>query len=628
MARAVRPFFVGSLALWIGLLSAVPARGQISPEEHAKHHPGQGAGPSQNIPPAGPMKGMMGGQGMMGGMMGQNPPREQYPSLMSLPELTPQRREEILSQAHARMQEGTALLSKGLDQLAQAAGAGDNVAMQEALVQVREGLQRFESGLAAKRAVNEGKAPREIALQWFKREMNLSGPATGEEPGFRLWGMTPFHSFIMAILVVFAGVMIWMYFHKMRRATELLKRLTSAVPITDAAEGGTAASPEATAITPRDSRPSSRAVADTGAGSATVVPTIPAPPRAGPWSGLLRVARIFEEATDVKTLRFTPPDGRPLPFGYLPGQFLSLTVRPEGKDGKPVRRSYTIASSPTQRDYAEITVKRVEQGVASGYLHDRVKEGDRLEVSAPFGSFTFTGREADSIVLLGGGVGITPLMTVIRYLTDHGWPNDIYLLYSCRTSRDFIFREELEYLQRRYANLHVVASMTRAAGTEWMGPTGRLTKELIAQNVPNIAARRVHLCGPPPMMEAMQGILAELGVPKESVRTESFTLARGKPEPERQVLETKPAPAASVTFARSGKSAPLPPDRTLLEVAESIGVEIPNVCRMGVCGVCKTKLLSGSVTMAVQDALTPEDKAKNLILACQARSTVPISVEA
>jgi ferredoxin-NADP reductase len=624
-ARAARLCFLGSLAVWIGLVFAVPARGQISPEEHAKHHPGQGAGPPQTIPPAGPM------QGMIGGMMGQNLPKEQYPSLMSLPELMPRQREEILNQAHARMQEGTSLLSKGLDQLAQAADAGDNVAMQEALVQMREGLQRFESGLAAKRAVAEGKAPREIALQWFKREMSLSGPATGEEPGFRLWGMTLFHTFIMAILVVFAGVMIWMYFHKMRRATELLKRLTSGAPVVGGAVvGGALAVSGAAAVPP---------VPPPFATNALVAPvsdkgpnrTAPWPPpgdKPGPWSGHLCVACVFEEATDVKTFRFTPPDGGPLSFSYLPGQFLSLTVRPEGKDGKPVRRSYTIASSPTQRDYVEITVKRVEQGVVSGYLHDRLKEGDQLEVTAPFGTFTFTGKEANSIVLVGGGVGITPLMTAIRYLTDHGWPNDIFLLYSCRTSRDFIFREELEYLQRRYANLHVVASMTRVAGTEWMGPTGRLTKELIAQNVPDITARRVHLCGPPPMMAAMQAILAELGVPKEQVKTESFTLARGKPEPERQVLETKPTQTATVAFTKSGKSAPLPPDRAVLEVAESIGVEIPNVCRMGVCGVCKTKLLSGSVTMAVQDALTPEDKAKNLILACQAKSTVPISVEA
>lgn len=339
----------------------------------------------------------------------------------------------------------------------------------------------------------------------------------------------------------------------------------------------------------------------------------------------MRVARIFQETPDVKTFRLTLPNNEPLPFSFLPGQFLSLTLRVEDK---PVRRSYTIASSPSQRDYLEITVKRVEQGVITSYLHDRTKEGDQLEVGAPFGSFTFAGTEASSIVLIGGGVGITPLMTVIRYLTDHGWPRDMFLLYSCRTSRDFIFREELEYLQRRYANLHVVATMTRAEGTNWMGTTGRITKELIAQSVPNLPSRRVHLCGPLPMMESVQGFLAELGVPLEQIKVESFTLARGKPEPERQALETKPAVSATVSFTKSGKAAPLPSDRTILEVAEASGVEIPNVCRVGVCGVCKVKLMAGSVTMAVQDALTPEDKARKLILACQAKSTENVSVEA
>jgi ferredoxin len=127
-------------------------------------------------------------------------------------------------------------------------------------------------------------------------------------------------------------------------------------------------------------------------------------------------------------------------------------------------------------------------------------------------------------------------------------------------------------------------------------------------------------------MEAVQGCWPNSGALRAG-QTESFTLAR-QPEAEREVAETKPAAPATVAFVRSGKSAPLPPERTVLEVAESIGVEIPNVCRAGVCGVCKVKLLSGSVTMAVQDALTPEDKARNLILACQARSTVPIRVEA
>jgi ferredoxin-NADP reductase len=546
---------------------------------------------------------------------------------MSLPESTPEKRAEVERQAHERMQAGAALMSQGLDRLSNAAPGDDYAAMQQATAQMREGLALFESGLAAHRALAEGKAPRDVAVQWFKSEMNLPGP-TGTEPAAGPFGLSWFHLALMALLIGFAVAMIGMYFRKMRRATDLLKRLTSGTPMAGAVVGGAPAPPGATAIPPPDGHASIPAVAGAGAGPATAVLTKSAPPQAGPWAGVLRVARIFDETPEVKTFRFTPPDGGALPFSYLPGQFLSLTVRPDSKDGTPARRSYTIASSPTQRDCVEITVKRVEQGLVSGYLHDRVRTDDRLEIAAPFGSFTFTGKETASIVLIGGGVGITPLMTVVRYLTDHGWPGEVFLLYSCRTTLNFIFREELEYLQRRYANLHVVATMTRAEGTAWMGPTGRLTKELIAQNVPNIVARRIHLCGPPPMMETLQALLAELGVPKEQVKTESFTLARGKPEPERQVLETKPAPAATVTLAKSGKSAPLPPDRTVLEVAESIGVEIPNVCRAGICGVCKTKLLSGSVTMAVQDALTPEDKACGLILACQAKSTIPISVEA
>jgi ferredoxin-NADP reductase len=630
---ALRLCGLGVIAVWIGLALASPSYAQVSPEEHKKHHPGAGkAGPPPGVP-GGP--GMMGGKdgmdGMMGGM-GSNPPKEQYPSLMDLPELSPEKRAEVQQQAHERMKAGAALMSQGLDKLSNAAAGDDYAAMQEATAQVREGLALFESGLAAHRALAEGKAPRDIALQWFKREMNLSAPPTSAEAPHGPFGLSWFHFFVMAVLLGFAAVMIWMYFHKMRRATELLKRLTSSAPAAGAAVGGAIAASQAGALPPLPPAPTtnSGAVAASVAG-AEPTRTLPWPPpdgKPGPWSGQLRVARIFGETPDVKTFRLTASGDGPLPFTYLPGQFLSLTVRPGGKDSQPVRRSYTIASSPTQRDYVEISVKRIEQGIVSGYLHDRVGEGDLLEVAAPFGSFTFTGREADSIVLIGGGVGITPLMTVIRYLTDHAWPKDIFLLYSCRTSRDFIFREELEYLQRRYANLHVVASMTRAAGTEWMGPTGRLTKELIAQNVPNIAARRVHLCGPPSMMEAIKAILSELGVPSEQVKTESFTLARGKPEPEPQVLETKPAPAATVAFARSGKSAPLPPDRTVLEVAEAIGVEIPNLWRAGVCGVCKTKLLAGSVTMAVQDALTPEDKAKGLVLACQAKSTGNVTFEA
>jgi ferredoxin-NADP reductase len=98
-----------------------------------------------------------------------------------------------------------------------------------------------------------------------------------------------------------------------------------------------------------------------------------------------------------------------------------------------------------------------------------VKAGDELDIAAPAGRFTFTGSEANSIVLIGGGVGITPLMSVIRYLTAHGWPGEIVLLYCFRQPQDFIFHEELEYLQRRNLNLRMIAAVTRRGQTPWIG---------------------------------------------------------------------------------------------------------------------------------------------------------------
>ena len=168
------------LAGWAALTCAGPARGQVSPEEHAKHHPGQATGKAEGGPPSGPPTGIAGGMGGMEGMHGgmhTAQPKESYPSLMSLPELTPDKRAELERQADERMNAGTALLSQGLDRLSDATAKDDYAAMQEATAQMREGLALFESGLAARRALAEGKAPRDIALQWFKGEMNLSAPA-------------------------------------------------------------------------------------------------------------------------------------------------------------------------------------------------------------------------------------------------------------------------------------------------------------------------------------------------------------------------------------------------------------------------------------------------------------------
>jgi ferredoxin-NADP reductase len=599
-------------AVCLGLAFAVSSSGQMSPGEHEAHHPSQTqTGPGASQPADSRVAREM---GEMMREMGVPPPKELYPSLMALPsDLPSEQRSELQQRAHERMKVGMGLLSEGSEALSKSAARDDFAAIEEATARMRQGLAQFESGLAAHRALTEGRTPRSIALEWFKREMNLL-PPDASTPPHGLFGLPKFHVFVIAILLAFTVAVSWTYFHKMRRAAQLLQGLTGGAPLA----------------------PTAGAVAIAAPAPASPVPLADgalAPAKPDKWSGKLRVGRIFQETPDVKTFRLMNPLGGVLPFTYLPGQFLTVTVIP---DGKPVKRSYTIASSPTQRDHAEITVKHEEGGVVSDFLHARVQEGDLLEFSGPLGSFIFTGRECCCILLIGGGVGITPLMSVLRYLTDRAWPGDIFLINGCKTPRDIIFREELEYLQRRHPNLRVVITVSRPEGADWKGPTGRITKELISQSVPDLASRYVHICGPVPMMEAVKKMLAELGVLKERVKTEAFGPALGKLEPTRPPAEFPVGTEEKVarltlpvvTFALSDKSAPLPPDKPILDVADEIGVEIDNSCRAGICGICRIKLLSGQVSMAVEDGLEAGDKAQGIILACQAKSTGNVVVEA
>lgn len=623
---------------------------QVSPEEHAEHHPEKAAGNSEQG------SGMMGGN-MMGGMgdmmekMGAPKPKELYPRLMDLPDLPMEERREIKQEAHARMLEGTRRFSDGLDELAAAASTDDFQAMQNATAKMREGLAQFESGLAAHRAIAEGKAPRNVALQWFKREMGLL-PDDAADHGFRLFGMTAFHTAIMTVLIAFAAAMIWMYFLKMRRATDLMKQLAEAASSNNQQDLTSVSSAENEPTLPSETAPAGVAVAtssdedlthqaDCCNESSTDCSSAELVKGADISTGILqvakrklcrlRVARIFRETTDVKTFRLVACHGGGLPFSYLPGQFLTLTL-PVGE--KPIRRSYTISSSPTQGYYCEISVKREDLGAGSRYLHDQLKEGDTLEVQAPSGKFTFTGSEADSIVLISGGVGITPMMSITRALTDMSWEKDIYFVIACRDPDHFIFRSDLLRLQECNPKLHVFVSMSRVEEPIDGWFPGRLTKERLAEWVPDIADKWIHLCGAPPMMEATQQMLAELGVSAGKIHTENFgsqqkphvkTTQREESNNSTKVnLET----TASVTFAASQKSTQMLPEETVLEAAEREGVEIDSSCRTGMCGVCRVKLTAGRVTMDVDDALEPDDKAADMILACQAKSTGDITVEA
>jgi ferredoxin-NADP reductase len=635
-----------------------------SPDGHSEHHPGTppatGDSPASSASgpagaPGGPQTGdssgrqppssgagaMGGGMGeMMGGMMGR-PRKEFYPSLMALPALSPEQRQRIEAQARDWISAGTDGIASAENALRHANAAGDTVGAEQAASRLREALNQVKSGTTVLRSLAEGKPPQQIALDWFKREMNLATDGLAHEAG--PLGLSWFHLITMALVTAFAAAMLAIYLLRMRRANALIDRLTATPAVAVAA----VAAPAVAAAPPTLSQVMPTVNASPGTAGSVLSSPAPAPnnmpARTGLWKGQLRVAAIFRETPQVMTFRLRDPKGGPIPFSFVPGQFLTYSAE---IDGKLVRRSYTIASSAAQTAYVETTIKREDKGVFSDYMHEKVAVGDLIDVMGPSGAFTFSGKEADSVVLIGGGVGITPLMAAIRYLADIAWPGEIFLIYGARSTSEFIFRDELEHRQRRMPNLHVAATMARSAGTSWMGAEGPINREFLAQSVPDLTKRHIHLCGPPGMMQAMRTLLADLGVPAEQVKTEAFGPALGAVPPPgvTEVASINGANAAatavatgapmigpataSIRFSKSNKVAALPPDKSVLEIAESAGVPIDFSCRAGICGVCKTRLLEGKVTMEVEEALTADDKAQGVILACQAKSIGNLVVEA
>jgi ferredoxin-NADP reductase/Fe-S-cluster-containing hydrogenase component 2 len=341
------------------------------------------------------------------------------------------------------------------------------------------------------------------------------------------------------------------------------------------------------------------------------------------WRGRVVLAEKEDVTPNVKTFRFKPINGSKIPFEYLPGQFLTLHIAPSGV---PTRRSYTIASTPTWPDRIEITVKREEQGLVSRWLHDDLIPGDEIEIEAPNGAFYFTGKDADRVLLIGGGVGITPMMSVARYLTETGWPGIVHLILSFRTPRDFIFRDEITELEARNTKLRVTVTMSKPDNSEpWSGARGHIDAALLSATVPDIASHRAHICGPPPMMDAVKAVLAGLGVAEGQIRTEAFGTVKRDPAAKSAV---SPEVAGKVFFQDSNTTAPVFSGSTILDAADQAGVFIDNACRSGTCGSCRVKLAKGAVQMAVEDALSGEDKTEGYILACQAEITGDVVIDA
>ena len=404
----------------------------------------------------------------------------------------------------------------------------------------------------------------------------------------------------------------------------------------------------------------------------------------------VKCVQIINETIDVKTFTFVAEP--PVKFDYQPGQFLTLNL---DIDGKSVKRSYSISSTPSRPHTIDITVKRVPAprdepnappGLVSNWLHDNMTVGQQIEVNAPVGKFTNFANPSAKLFLISAGSGITPMMSMSRWICDTVSNVDIIFLHSARSPEDIIFRQELEMMTSRYPNFKLAITVTRPVpGQPWYGYTGRINETILPAIAPDYQERTVYVCGPNPFMESTKELLQKISFPMENYYEESFggakkpkkptptvpsadqtsivrpptsapapppaptptpeptpapTIAATSiingfapapapapvPAPTPQPAPAAPVPASSspvVVLSKSGQEIACDGEEAILDVAEAEGADLPFGCRMGACGACKVKKLEGEVAYDDDDPCE-----EGFIYTCVARPVGRVVIEA
>jgi len=224
------------------------------------------------------------------------------------------------------------------------------------------------------------------------------------------------------------------------------------------------------------------------------------------------VKEIIPRTYNVTSFRFP----RPAALNYKAGQFFFVTLK---ADGKELNKHFSFSSSPTEKTHIEFTKKLSDSDFSTALK--ALKEGDWAKIDASYGKFTFEG-EHEKIGLLGGGIGITPFISICKYCTDMRLDTKVTLLYGNRTEDDIAFKKELEALQEQNENLKVVFTLNEASGG-WKGATGLITAEMIKKEIPDYKETTFYTCGPPAMVEIIGKLVEQLGLPKTQLKREYFT---------------------------------------------------------------------------------------------------------
>lgn len=338
------------------------------------------------------------------------------------------------------------------------------------------------------------------------------------------------------------------------------------------------------------------------------------------WNGLRKfaVAQKIAQCDDVFSFYLKPHDGRPLP-AFKPGQYLTFQLDLPGRD-KPLIRCYSLSDGPHQKEYYRVTIKKEKSppdkpdappGAGSSFFTDTVKAGDILNVKAPAGHFCLDLAKSNPVVLIAGGVGITPMLCMASAIAASGSKRETWFFFGVRNQREHIHKAELEKLAAENENIHLHVAYSKPGEKDVKGRDyhheGRVGIELLKELLPSNNFE-YYLCGSGAFMKSLTDGLEAWGVPDKDVFFEAFGPATVKkktaaPTPE----ETAHLAKINVTFSRSSRTVRWEPAAgNILEFARAQGVKIDSGCCAGGCGSCVVAIKSGAVDYLKKPDAEPE----------------------
>lgn len=347
----------------------------------------------------------------------------------------------------------------------------------------------------------------------------------------------------------------------------------------------------------------------------------------------LKVREVVKETSDTVTLYFDQPE----PFmEYKPGQFLTLVIMFAGKEE---RRSYSLCTSPYVDPFPGISVKKLDKGIFSNFLTERVFPGKTINILKPQGNFTtdFHSKNKKHFLLIAGGSGITPIMGILKSVLANEPLSKVTLLYCSRNEEQIIFKKELDSLQENNPDrLKIVHNLSQPSEA-WTGLKGRLTKETIFDYAQKAEGdqdyeKEYFACGPEGIMDNYLAVMDELNVPKEKVHHESFYSSAAEKAHEEAVSGNSNLMTRDVTVVLDDEEhlVTVTPDKTVLEAGLELDLNMPYSCQSGLCTACRGKLISGKVKMDEDEGLSENEKEQGYILCCVARpltDDVKINIE-